>query len=702
MSLDFILEIGCEEIPARYIGGAVTQLSDSLGSAFQEHALPHGTMQSYATPRRLVLVVLSVEERQADRVEVVTGPPKSAAFDASDNPTPAARGFASKHGIAVEDLTFIPTAKGLYLGFEKHIPGKSALELLSHELPRLVGSLSFPKSMRWESSGFLFVRPIRWILCRLGDQVVPFTIAGVSADSFSYGHRVLSENRRIEVNSFESYKSQLIKHRVRFDPKDRLETIQSALTEEATKSGARLLPDPGLLSLVVNLNEFPSVVRGSFDPDFLRLPKEVLVTVMREHQKYFSLVDAQDRLIPGFLAVVDSDGTHAEQIRAGHERVLKARLADAGFFWDVDRKVKLEERTGKLDRVVFQQRLGTMLEKTQRLVKLTGVLGKTLRVTNLEEIKQAARLCKADLITDMVKEFTDLQGVMGGLYARAEGQPEPVADAIYEHYRPQTLEDASPETLGGAILSVVDKLDSVVGAFAIGQVPTGSKDPLALRRQTLGVIKVLLDKKISISLEKIFLVSYRLFKKQATRSQTETWQDVAAFVVDRLRFIFKEQGFRYDEINAVVEICYDNPLDCLERLNAISSFRESADFEAVAQGFKRIRNILAKSGSDVSTELGQPAIDATLFEGEEERRLASAVHDIQPKVRKAVRTRNYRRAFELMASLRPTIDLFFDRVLVMSENPKIRTNRMALLRGLLQTFLTIADVSEIVPAAKDA
>jgi glycyl-tRNA synthetase beta chain len=374
-------------------------------------------------------------------------------------------------------------------------------------------------------------------------------------------------------------------------------------------------------------------------------------------------------------------------------------LADAAFFWDVDLKVKLENRTQRLDRVVFQQKLGTMLEKTQRLVALTSALGKTLRVKNLDDLKQAARLCKADLISDMVKEFTDLQGIMGGLYARAEGLPAAVSDAIYEHYRPGTLEDSSPKTVPGAILSVADKLDSVVGAFAIGQVPTGSKDPLALRRQTLGLIKVLLDKQISLSLEKIFFKSFVLFKRKTTRGPEETWQDVATFVKDRLRFIFREHGFRYDEINSVVEMCFDNPYDCLERLRAVASTRSSADFEAVAQGFKRIKNILAKPGLDLSTEL-QP-IDLALCDSEEERSLVVAVRAIQPKVSNAVRARNYRRAFELMASLRPAIDLFFDKVLVMAEDPKVRANRLNLLQSLLQTFLKIADVSEIVPASKE-
>jgi glycyl-tRNA synthetase beta chain len=375
-------------------------------------------------------------------------------------------------------------------------------------------------------------------------------------------------------------------------------------------------------------------------------------------------------------------------------------LADAGFFWDLDRKVKLEDRLHQLERVVFQQKLGTMWEKTQRLVALSSFVGKTLRAKSLAEVKEAARLCKADLITDMVKEFTDLQGIMGGLYARAEGLPASVSDAIYEHYRPGTLADASPETWAGAILAIADKLDSVVGAFAIGQVPTGSKDPLALRRQTLGIIKVLLDKEISISLRKIFDRSFYLFKKKATRPQAETWQDVASFVKDRLRFIFVEQGFRYDEINAVVETCFDNPYDCLQRLRAIASIRNGADFEAVAQGFKRIKNILLKPGIEISTEL--ESIDAALFESDEERMLATAIQAVQPKVRRAVRARNYERAFVLMASLRPTIDLFFDKVLVMAEDTKVRNNRLNLLASLLQTFLNIADVSEIVPASKEA
>ncbi|MCI0721577.1 MAG: glycine--tRNA ligase subunit beta [Acidobacteria bacterium] len=699
MSVELILEVGCEEIPARYVESTLGQLQQKLTDTLQEHSLAHDAIQSFATPRRLLLVAAHLEVQQPDRTEIVTGPPQSAAFDAANNPTNAARGFAAKHYLTLDQLQCLQTEKGVYLGFEKRISGKTAFELLARDLPVLLGSLDFPKSMRWEPSRFLFVRPIRWILCRLGAEIVPFTVAGVTADGFTYGHRILSGNDRFEVASFASYKLEILNRKVRFDAQDRLERIRLDLDSEAETQGAKVLPDPKLLNLVVHLNEFPSVVCGCFAEDFLRLPKEVLVTVMREHQKYFSLVDGAGRLLPRFLAVVDSDGSHAAQIRAGHERVLKARLADASFFWDVDRKVTLEGRVARLERVIFQQKLGTMQEKTQRLVALAGFVGQALRVSNLDELRQAARLCKADLTTDMVKEFTDLQGIMGGLYARAEEHPTAVADAIYEHYRPATLDDAAPETMGGAILSVVDKLDSVVGAFAIGQVPTGSKDPLALRRQTLGLTKVLLDKEISISLEKIFRKSFSLFKKKATRSYAETWQDVAVFVKDRLRYIFKEQGFRYDEINSVVEIAFDNPFDCLERLRAIASLRSSADFEVVAQGFKRIKNILPKPGLEVAGEL---QLDDSLFEFEEERQLYADISKLRPKVRRAARSGNYARAFELMASLRPTIDRFFDRVLVMAEEPRVRANRLSLLASLLQTFLAIADVSEIVAGAKEA
>lgn len=694
MPLDFVLEIGCEEIPARFVEGALGQLAQALTETLGQHSLHHESIRRYATPRRLAVTVDRLSERQPDRSEFFTGPPYSVAFDSEGRPTAAATGFASKNQIGLDALKKVETDRGEYLGFEKRIAGQTAHAVLAAELPELLKSLEFPKNMRWEESQFTFVRPIRWILCLMGNQVVDFSVAGVQASCRTYGHRVLTGNRLIEVGSPGEYLGGLFSACVVIDPDARRQRIEMLLHQEAEKYSYKLREDKKLVAHVVYLNEHPTVVSGSFDPAFLQLPEEVLITVMREHQKYFSVVDGAGRLAPRFLAVVDSDGTHAERISAGHERVLRARLVDAKFFWEKDCSVPLSDRIEALNRIIFQLRLGTVLEKTKRLAALVDFLCRLVKKPELRAItKQASELCKADLTTEMVKEFTDLQGIMGGLYARAQGVSDPVAEAIYEHYKPASLEDSSPDTMAGALLSLGDKVDSVVGAFSIGLVPTGSKDPLALRRQTLGVIKVLLEKKLHISLQKLFVKSFKLFRSKVTRPAGETQKDFVEFVKDRLRFIFKEQGFRYDEVNAVIEIAHDNPLDCLQRLNAIASMRASHDFASVCQSFKRIKNILVKA--DWEGHLGN-GVNSGLFEVPDEHELLMAVDKITPRVRRARRKGDYTRSFELMASMRPQIDRFFDTVLVMADNPKVRENRLELLSKLFGVFLELADVSQIV------
>jgi glycyl-tRNA synthetase beta chain len=695
LELDFVLEVGCEEIPARLVEGALEQLKQKFAASLDRHVLTHSPILSFATPRRLILGISDLTERQPDRNEVITGPPYSVAFGPNGEPTGAALGFASKFQLAVDHLRCIETERGRYVGFEKRVSGLTSEAILVKELPQILGSLEFPKKMHWEETQFFFVRPIRWLLCLVGGRVVPFSVASVETANRTFGHRILSGNNAIEVSSLEEFQRSLLTNKVIFDPEVRRTAIRKALHDESGNLHSKLLEDDSLLDLVVYLNEHPTVICGSFDREFLRLPKEVLVTVMREHQKYFSLVDSAGQLLPKFFTVVDSDGVHAEKIKAGHERVLKARLADASFFWDVDRKVSLEGRVEKLGRVIFQVKLGTVLEKTSRLVTLVDFLARLLRRRDLiDELKRAARLCKADLTTEMVKEFTDLQGIMGGLYARAEGLPESLAKTIYEHYRPVTLEDRSPETLGGALLSVADKLDSVVGAFSIGLVPTGSKDPLALRRQTTGFIKVLLDHEISISLKRTFERSISLYRKRATRTAAEAHQDFEAFVKERLKYIFKARAYRYDEVNAVVEIAFDNPLDCLKRVRAISSMRESADFGAVAQSFKRITNILVKSDETASN-----SVNPILFENDAERELNESIERIGGRVQRACQKGEYQRAFELMVSLRLPIDQFFDEVLVIAENDAVRENRLSLLKKLRGIFLKVADVSEIVSSS---
>jgi glycyl-tRNA synthetase beta chain len=694
LSLEFIIEVGCEEIPARLISSLLDQLAAKISGALHESAVPHLPPRLYGTPRRLVIVIEQVAEKQPDRNESITGPPFSAAYDSQGLPTKAALGFASKYQVALDQVSVVDTAKGKYLGFEKKIPGVRTIDLLSQALPRLLSELEFPKGMRWEESRFVFIRPIRWVLCLLGGEVVPFRIAGIDSSNFTFGHRFLANNHKVTVNHFGDYYQKLKDLFVEVNQEKRDEGIQRDLDAICVRHAARLLPDKGLLAQVTHLHEYPSVVSGSFDSRFLSLPQEVLVTVMREHQKYFSMRDSADQLIPKFLAVVDADSEFEASIVGGHERVLKARLEDANFYWEVDGRLPLESRVEDLKKIVFHSELGTMFEKAQRLVSLVGPLARLLGCSEkIDDLRQAARLCKTDLVTEMVKEFTDLQGIMGGLYSRAQGVSEPAATAIYEHYRPSSWEDKPPQSIEGSVLSIADKLDTIVGLFAVGLVPSGSKDPLGLRRQTLGILNIILNKRMSISLDPLFRKAFALVRKKAKRGYEEVSVDLHSFFKERLRNIFRDMGYRYDEINAIVEIGIDNPLECLEKVSAISAMRESEDFYAVSLSFKRIKNIVLKAGLTLDSHF---TVDSSLFETEEERALGLLVDRIKPKVKRAAAKQDYRKAFELMASMRPAIDLFFEKVLVMAENPEVQRNRLSLLGGLLGVFYRLADVSEVV------
>jgi glycyl-tRNA synthetase beta chain len=696
LPLDLIIEIGCEEIPARHVNASLEQLERLFAHKLSEHRLSFIQLQTFATPRRLIVAVNQLIDRQPDRTEVILGPPASVAFTSEKTPTRAAEGFAKKHDLSLTDLKCVETEKGQYLGFDKTARGEASSEILPEVILSIIAGLEFPKRMKWEQSQFLFVRPIRWILCLLGGDILPVSLAGVDASRRTFGHRILSHNAVIEVSNFDDYRNKLINLKVEIDPASRYNLISSFLEQAATQNEGNLVCDEVLLKSVVHLNEWPSVICGTFDPSFLRLPREVLVTVLREHQKYFSIEDKQGQLLPKFLAVVDADPAHHALVALGHERVLKARLADASFFWDTDLRVTLEDRVDKLKKIVFQENLGTLHDKIRRVGTLAEFFAKsTKRSDLLPDVAQAVRLCKIDLTTEMVKEFTDLQGVMGGLYAGAQHLPQTVAEAIYDHYRPMTLEDNSPRNSVGAILSFSDKLDSVVAAFSIGLAPTGSRDPLALRRQTLGLIKALLDHKLSVSLKKMSLRAYANLKRQrlAKRSFEETHLEFEKFFKDRLKFVFKEQGFRYDEINAIVDVDADNALDCLERLSALAAMRDSPDFYSLAVSFKRIKNIILKAGLDIR---GPFSVDVAGFQMDEERALHAKIQTTLPVITRARRKRAYHRTFELMASLRPQVDLFFDKVLVMAEDPAVQANRLGLLGTLLVIFRNMADISEIV------
>ncbi len=697
MMSEFLIEIGCEEIPARFLPAASQRLKQKFTEILTAKSLSFDDIEAYSTPRRLIVRVTGLAATQPAQSQVIMGPPYSAAFDEDRYPTKAALGFARKNQVAVEALSRVETEKGSYLVYQKQIPGRGARQILEEETPTAIRALELPKSMRWESSRFPFLRPIRWILCLLDGQVLPIKMASVQAANRTFGHRILAGNKEEQVLNFVEYRQRLRASQVEIDPKDRRRQIERDLHIAAMGQRGSLIEDKSLLQTVTHLSEHPSVVCGDFDPVFLKLPREVLITVMREHQKYFSLHDSEGQLLPKFLAVVDSDRTYANQIQAGHERVLRARLADAAFFWEADLKVSLKNRVSLLKQITYQVKLGNLFDKTQRIICLAKFLSATLeRSELLPLVEQAAKLCKADLTTEMVREFSNLQGVMGGLYARVQGLDVGVAEAVYDHYLPTTSEDQVPRELIGSIVSIADKLDTLTGAFCMGLIPTGSRDPLALRRQALGLIRILLVKELGFSLERTLRKgAYAGLKKFADRSLEQTLHALENFLKDRLRFIFKEQGFRYDEINAVVEVCWDNPLECRKRLDAIARMRESSDFQSLANSFKRIKNILLKAAVDPRTE---SAIDPTLFQASEEKSLHRAVVLMNPRISSALRAGRHEAALGLMASLRPSVDLFFDKVLVMDENQTLRRNRLALLVLLLQTFLEVADISEMMTA----
>lgn len=694
MVLDFLIEVGCEEIPAQYVEPLLVQLGQKFREVLARNALEFEKLDEFATPRRLILHVPALSSSQPDRTEVATGPPVSVGLDENLQPTQAAVGFARKFGVTAAELIRFNTEKGDYLGYKNKLPGKSAREILGREIPALFESLELPKTMHWEASGYMFVRPIRWVLCLLGNEVLDLILADVRSGSTTYGHRILSGNSPLRCNDFAGYEAGLLENGVVFDHRIRGKQIEEMLSAAAAKAGGRLVPDPNLLHTVVHLNEHPTVVCGIFDSTYLGIPREVLVTVMRQHQKYFSLQDENGCLLAKFLAVVDSKTAHHSTIVRGHERVLRARLADADFFWKQDRKLKLEDRVERLKQIVFQAELGTLYEKTRRVGQLSLFMATQLGMSDLKgDLILAAHLFKTDLTTEMVKEFTNLQGIMGGLYAKAENLPPTVAEAIYDHYAPIGLEDASPRNMAGAILSISDKLDSVVAAFSIGNVPTGSRDPLGLRKQTIGIAKILLDKGLSISMRKLVHRSFKLLGRFTRRSFEETYFDYESFFKERLKYIFREQGYRYDEINAIVAGGVDNPVDCWERLKAISLMRASEDFASLATSFKRIKNILVKAGASLTDP---SPVTPSLFQQEEERTLYLTVDKIRPKIWKLARSGQYSRVFDLMAGLRPQVDQFFEKVLVMAEDPILQKNRLGIIGSLLQIFLAVADISEIV------
>lgn len=642
MSLPFLLEIGTEEIPDWMIVPALNQLQDMFQALLDQNALRGRVTEVDATPRRLVLRADGLLDRQADVEELILGPAKSAGAG-------AAGGFARKMGTTPDQLGTQTTAKGEYFAFAKRTQGQATAAVLARELPPLILKIQWPKSMVWKGKGTeRFIRPIRWLVALLGDEVVPFEIGGVKSGNTTRGHRVLGK-ASIPV-TIATFSQALTVNGVILSADERRERIECGIKAWRAK------PDPDLLHTLVYITEFPTPILGDFDPSYLELPHEVLVTVMRHHQKYLSVEDADGKLAPHFIAVMNTEADPEGLVRQGNERVLRARFNDARFFWDQDQKKRLADRVEDLKTVTFQAKLGSYYDKTQRLVRLVSDLVRD------KHAQRAALLCKCDLTTDMVKEFTDLQGIVGGLYARAQGESEEVAIAIYDHYKPLSMDGDLPRSQAGRLVSWADKWDTLVECFKIGMSPTGSKDPFGLRRAAQGVVRLIVEGQVPFRFE---------FVDGSLRE----------FMRDRVEYYFRDvRGFAYDEVRACMAVFWDDLVLLQDRLQWLRGVRPTPDFEPIAASFKRIKNILKQASfpnaAVVSVDLLEPGperdlhteMDSTFGEPLESR----------------------------IGSLRPRIDLFFDKVLVNAPDPNIRRNRLALLNRLLQEFSSTADFSEIV------
>lgn len=711
-SLPLFVEIGCEEIPARFLSEGQKAFQDALDSALREaRLLPAGgagqgvKLQSYSTPRRLVAWVPEVLVMQMEQVEEVLGPSVKVALDAQGKPTIAAHSFAEKHGARIESLVRVSTPRGEYMALRKTTRGRAARELLPALLAAVITAISFPKSMYWVAkSGPRFVRPIRWMLALLGDggkaRVVPVEIAGVRAADVTYGHRALSKGP-VRVTGFGDYTRKLRKAFVEFDPENRRQMIRTEL-EVLLEEWLRIVEDQGLEDWLVNSTEWPSAIRGGFHERFLELPREILVTVMRDHQKYFALEDREGRLQPFFIAVLNMDSDSRGLIRLGHERVLAARFTDAQFFWTADQKVPLKDRVGLLENVVYRTELGSYAEKVRRMKMVASSLCSFLREaqrltqSETEHALRAVELSKCDLTTQMVQEFPELQGVVGGLYARAQGEPQEVSEAIYDHYLPQGLEDHCPRALIGAVVSLADKIDGVVAGFATGQEPTGSSDPFALRRQASGIIKVLLELQLPLSSKEMVMHAVNALNIMMQRPHSDIFAAVRDFLEERLRYYFETvRKLRYDSVRAVLGAGWDVPVDALRRAEALERVRGGENFEPLSVAAKRIKNILAKSATSEDWQPGE--VDATVLEGGAERELYDAYVAVAEEAGTLGSSGDYQRALGAVASLRPAVDRFFDKVLVMAPDPALRQNRLRLLAKLDGLFSSIAHFAEMVP-----
>ena len=711
---DFLLEIGCEEIPARMIDAASQELRDRVAALLVRERLGGSGITTFETPRRLAIIASGIASAQEDVTEQVTGPSAQVAYQ-DGQPTPAAHHFATKAGVDVSQLERVFTPKGEYVAAKVTKKGRSAAEILADSLPKEIATIYWPKNMYWRKPNERFVRPVRWLVAMLDARIIALEFDGIPAGSQSRGHRILTDAAVSISRAGSAYIDALRSAKV-LGRAEREQHIRKAL-DAATRTipGARWREDKPLLDTVVNLTEFPSAILGTFDSQFLTLPEEVLVTVMRDHQKYFAIEDATGKLLPHFLAVLNTDSDPQGLIRHGNERVLRARFNDARFFWETDQKRSLLERLESLKHVTFQKDLGSYYHKTQRVQRLCSWLNEQLKqrgvIVRPGVVHKAACLAKTDLTTELVKEFTELQGIVGGLYARVQqldtSLPEAtrlaIADAIYDQYKPESTDDSVPRSLEGAVLSIGDKADTIAGMFALGLVPSGSKDPFALRRQANGIVKVIAEKNLPLRLRELMQDARTGYhKSQAEKKFVDDQKyldSIETFFRERLEFYLRDVcGYAYDVVKAVLGADSDDVVDALARAEAVKRVLHMPEFQAIGAACKRMRNILRQADEKgiAPAASAEPLPDSA----QEEKTLFTYLQQSGANVEDYRKKKEYLPALQLLATAREPVDKFFDKVMVMVEDQRVRANRLALLRMLLTEFSTIADFSEIVTEGK--
>jgi glycyl-tRNA synthetase beta chain len=700
-SRPLLLEIGTEEIPSRFIPHALEKMVELIRKLFSENRIGFGKVSTMGTPMRLVLMVEDLAEYQRSSLREIIGPAKRVSYDESGRPTKAAYGFAKGQGISIEDLKLKVTEKGEYICALLEEKGVSVEALLPEILVKFTTSIPFPKYMRWMDKNTRFARPIRWILALYGNDIVPFEIEGIKSGNVTRGHRFMSPGA-FQVKGNENYYRLLENNYVILDQEKRKKVIENQLRELSQSIGGRVFPDDDLLTEVTYLVEYPVALLGSFDKKYLNLPKEVLVNAMREHQRYFSVVNDREDLLPYFLSVSNTKAEDMNLVRLGNERVLRARLEDARFYFDEDIKKRLDERVDDLKGIIYQDRLGTIYQKIERISALSSYLARKIAPDLEGVVQRAAYLSKADLITGMVREFPKLQGVMGKKYALLSGEETEVAEAIYEHYLPRFTGDEIPKTKTGAILSIAEKMDSIAGFFSLGLIPTGSEDPYALRRQAQGIISILISCCYLISLNELITKAIEPFRQVITEKEINPnlKEDILSFFRQRLDYILNSEGHRYDTIDAVLSSNFDIPLDVNEKASALTRFRERDEFNPFLTAIKRVINILPKrlAGPEPWPDRQDrlvSGLNEELLKEDAEKRLYKVYKDAKRGYEERLEERDFSGALERLLPLRDAIDNFFDKVLVMDKHEEIRNNRLSLLKGIHELSLRIADLSKI-------